>query len=69
MKQPEYFKIIDEKYPKIRKGMAKAVGIERKNDLYIGVTLKCKKCKTNFGVECDAFCEITCPYCGEHMEG
>jgi len=69
MRQPEYFKIIDEKYPKIRKELAKTAGIMRKNDLYIGVTLKCIKCKTHFGVEEGAFCEITCPYCGEHLEG
>jgi transcription initiation factor IIE alpha subunit len=69
MRQPEYFKIIDEKYPKIRKELARAVGIERKNNLYIGFTLKCKKCKTHFGIESECICVITCPYCGEYVEG
>lgn len=69
MRKPEYFKMIDEKFPKIRKELAKAVGVDRKNYLYIGYTLKCNHCKTHFGIESQYIGVVTCPYCGEYLEG
>lgn len=54
---------------RVKKKLAKAVGIDRKNYLYIGYTLKCNHCKTYFGIESEYIGVVTCPYCGEYLEG
>jgi len=33
------------------------------------VKIACKKCKKNFGVDKNFIGVITCPYCGEYVEG
>jgi PHP family Zn ribbon phosphoesterase len=31
--------------------------------------LRCLRCRKSFGIENDYMGVITCPYCGEHIEG
>lgn len=33
------------------------------------VSIVCRKCKRNFGVNSEYIGVITCPYCGEYVEG
>jgi hypothetical protein len=41
----------------------------RRRDVYLGYKLRCGTCEIPFGVEGYICGVITCPYCGEHVEG
>ena len=36
---------------------------------FVGAKLKCSHCNHEFGIEREYMGVITCPYCGEYVEG
>ncbi len=68
-RKPEFLDILNRKRPQVKEDLCKMLPVTRENHLYIGWRLKCQKCKFNFGVERLFIGVITCPYCGEYIEG
>jgi transcription initiation factor IIE alpha subunit len=68
-KNPEFMDILFRKWPQVKEDLCGMLQVVKKNNLYIGWKLKCPKCKFNFGVERLFIGVITCPYCGEYIEG
>ena len=36
---------------------------------FVGAKLKCPSCKKQFGIDKEYIGVVTCPYCGEYVEG
>ncbi|GEM_PF-6015196 len=43
--------------------------MDKENFYFIGAKLKCPHCDYDFGIEREYMGVITCPYCGEYVEG
>ncbi len=43
--------------------------VKSKKENFKTENIECLKCKQKFGVDVDYIGVITCPYCGEYVEG
>lgn len=38
-------------------------------DYFVGLKTKCENCESFFGIDLEYMGVVTCPYCGEYVEG
>ena len=43
--------------------------LDEEDFYFVGAKLKCPHCNHGFGIEREYMGVITCPYCGEYVEG